>query len=175
MMPLELHFKRLSNVIVRMKKQKSAGELNLEGVHIVDLGREQLWESMHDPDILQRCIKGCEQVEKVSDEVFLAKFKVRIGPMKKVFDAHLSIQDINPSAQYSLVSAMDAGIAGKINGTANVQMVALEDQQTRLSYQAQVKINGLLGELGVTVLGAAAERYMQRFFEQIIEQLEDNR
>ncbi len=157
-----------------MKVDKEPSEISIAGEHHVDLCRQRLWESMNDPVILQKCIKGCEQVRRGSDDEFLAKFRFRVGPLNKTFHARLDIKDAKPPDVYRLVWAMDAGIAGKVNGVADVKLDELGARKSKLQYQARVTISGWVGELGIKVLGNTAQRYMQRFFGRIIDVLEEN-
>jgi carbon monoxide dehydrogenase subunit G len=78
----------------------------------------------------------------------------------------------SPPEEYQLVSSMDAGIAGKLNGVADVQLEALGTQETRLRYRATIDVEGWIGELGVKLLGSTAEGYMQRFFDRMIENID---
>ena len=156
-----------------MKGKDNPVDLSIAGEHIVHLSRHQLWESLNDPAVLQRCIKGCNRVEQVQEGEFCAVFKIRVGPVHKEFQASLNVVETNPPGEYQLVSSVDAGIAGKLNGIADVQLEALGAQETRLQYRATINVEGWIGELGVKLLGNTAERYMHRFFHRMIEIIDE--
>ena len=143
-------------------------ELSIAGEHSVHFSRQQLWESLNDPEVLQRCIKGCNRVDQIKEDEFCAVFKIRVGPVRKEFHANLNVIEISPPGEYRLISSMDAGIGGKMNGVADVHLEALSLQETKLRYRATVNVEGWIGELGVKLLGNTAERYMQRFFDRMI-------
>ena len=142
--------------------------LHIVSQHDVELSPQRLWESLNDPQILQQCIKGCDKLERVSATEFHATFKVRVGPFQKAFHAQLNIVNAKPPTEYHLLSTMEAGIAGKLSGVAEVKMQQISSQKTRLCYDAQVSIDGWLGELGAKTLGNRAEHYMQKFFDRLI-------
>jgi carbon monoxide dehydrogenase subunit G len=148
-------------------------DLSIAGEHIVHLSRQKLWESLNDPEVLQRCVKGCNRVEQVKEDEFCAVFNIRVGPVHKEFSARLNVVETSPPGEYQLVASMDAGVAGKLKGVADVQLEALGSQETRLRYWATVDVEGWIGGLGVKLLGNTAERYMQRFFDRMIATIDE--
>lgn len=148
-------------------------DIHIQGEHSVKLSRQTLWEALNDPKVLQRCIKGCNRVRRLSDDEFCADFKVRIGPIRKKFQAALKVVHVDPPAQYRLESNIDAGIAGEVIGVAHVNLAVLNEENTNLQYEADVDVVGWLGDLGIKVLGGAAERYMEKFFDRMISVIED--
>ena len=87
--------------------------------------------------------------------------------MKKDFDAKLEIRDAAPPRQYTLVSWMDAGVAGEFEGEARVKLVSLDSKTTRAEYDATVLASGWLGQLGARLLKGTAEQYMAHFFKEL--------
>ncbi len=158
-----------------MKDEADPIELSIQGEHNVSLPRQRLWESLNDPEVLRRCIRGCDQVERINDNEFCAIFKFRLGPLKKEFRAKLNVVNTNPPGEYQLMSSMDAGIGGRLTGNADVWLEELGIQDTRLKYSAHVIVEGWIGELGVKLLGNTAERYMQRFFKRMVTVIEEQK
>ncbi len=144
-------------------------KLKFSGEHLVDMSAEELWITLNDPDVLQQCIKGCSEVTLIDQGRFCASFRLRVGPIKKTFKANMQVIDSNPPKQYRLVTDMNAGIAGAVNGTADVYLEEIGIEQTNLHYSAQINAKGWIGELGIKILGGAAVRYMERFFETLIQ------
>jgi carbon monoxide dehydrogenase subunit G len=154
-----------------MKNRKDKSEktaLTFSGVHLVPLSREDLWNSLNDPEVLQICIRGCDCVEKVSDDAFKALFRFKVGPISKTFSATLNVVDPNPPSGYTLQSDMAAGMAGSVSGKADVKLVSEGMNRTRLDYHAVVDASGWVGELGMRVLGSTAEKYMENFFDSLV-------
>ena len=156
-----------------MNESQELDDLEIRGEHEVELPRTLLWKYLNDPEVLQRCIKGCESVELRGEGDYCASFKVRVGPLKKTFKADLKVINQNPPQKYQLNCVMNAGFAGNITGEADVELTETTSNNTRLRYEARAEVEGWIGELGVLVLGNAAERYMQRFFTQFVEIIEE--
>ena len=41
--------------------------MKMSGTRLLDAPRGEVWEKLNDPDVLKRCIPGCESLEKLSD------------------------------------------------------------------------------------------------------------
>ena len=42
------------------------------GEYRIQAGLDEVWAGLNDPEILARCIDGCQSMEKVSDEQYQA-------------------------------------------------------------------------------------------------------
>jgi carbon monoxide dehydrogenase subunit G len=41
--------------------------MEIKGEYQIDAPREAVWEALNDPEMLKKCIPGCESLEKVGD------------------------------------------------------------------------------------------------------------
>lgn len=151
-----------------MTGQDNSTALTFSGTHEVPLGQQQLWEALNDPDILQQCINRCEEVVRDGD-YFKACFNIGLGPFSRRFDARLTVTDAHAPDSYQLHCFMDAGWAGEISGSADVFLTEVAEHLTRVDYAATVRAAGWLGEMGQKLLGHTAHKYMNRFFERLVE------
>ena len=151
-----------------MVKNTEDRALLLTGEHTIPVSRERLWRSLNDPETLQACIKGCQHVARIDEQNFEATFRFCVGPLKRLFKAQLQVQNADLPENYCLAVFMNAGVAGKINGVAEVALDAIDGENTKLSYTARIHATGWLGELGFMILGNKAERYMKGFFDNLI-------
>ena len=53
--------------------------MDLTGEFHVPLPREAVFDALNDPEILGRCIPGCQTLEQVSDTEFDADVLARVG------------------------------------------------------------------------------------------------
>ena len=61
--------------------------MKIEGTQKIDAPRDRIFAALVDPAILQKCIPGCEQMEKTGDNQYKAKLTAGVGPVKGVFTA----------------------------------------------------------------------------------------
>ena len=53
--------------------------MQMTGEYRISATPDDVWRGLNDPAILQRCIPGCESVERVSDTEFTAKVVLQVG------------------------------------------------------------------------------------------------
>lgn len=136
------------------------------GEYRIQAGLNEVWAGLNDPEILARCIDGCQSMEKVSDERFDASVKAKIGPVSATFQAALELTDVNPPSSYTLNANVKGGAAGFGKGTAVVNLA--EDEATAgatlLRYQVKGNVGGKLAQVGSRLIDGAARKMADDFF-----------
>ena len=59
--------------------------MKLAGSYKLNVKKEVVWKALNDPNILKRCIPGCETFVKDSSNSFNATATNQIGPMNATF------------------------------------------------------------------------------------------
>jgi len=136
------------------------------GEYRIQAGLDEVWAGLNDPEILARCIDGCQSMEKVSDERFDAKVKAKIGPVSATFQAVLELTDVNPPSAYTLNANVKGGAAGFGKGTATVNLAEDEGstEATLLRYQVKGNVGGKLAQVGSRLIDGAARKMADDFF-----------
>ncbi len=55
--------------------------MNLQGERVIAASPDATWAALNDPETLKACIAGCETLERVADDEYLATMAMRIGPV----------------------------------------------------------------------------------------------
>ena len=136
--------------------------MEIEGEYTIDAPREVVWQALNDPEMLKKCIPGCESLDKLSDTEFEARVTAAIGPVRAKFNTKLSLVDLDPPAGYRLVGESKAA-AGFGSGSADVR---LEEQEggTLLKYVADFKVGGKLAQVGSRLVVGATKKTADDFF-----------
>lgn len=137
--------------------------MEIKGEYQIGSSRELVWKALNDPDMLKKCIPGCESLEKVGDNELKAKVMVKIGPVKARFDTQLSLENLNPPESYTLVGKSKAGMAGFGRGSADVTLTE-HDGGTLLSYKADFRVGGKLAQVGSRLVLGATKKTADDFF-----------
>ncbi len=124
---------------------------------------DQVWRGLNDPDVLARCIDGCQSMEKLADDRFATAVKAKVGPVSAVFQADLELQDLNPPASYTILANVKGGAAGFGKGTAAVSLAEAQGA-TVLSYQVNANVGGKLAQVGSRLIDGAARKMADDFF-----------
>jgi len=85
--------------------------MEIKGEYQIDASREAVWDALNDPEMLKKCIPGCESLEQISATELKAKVMAAIGPVRARFDTRLSLENLNPPQSYTLVGESKAGMA----------------------------------------------------------------
>jgi uncharacterized protein len=136
--------------------------MNIEGTHKIDAPPDRVFAALTDPAILQKCIPGCEQMEKIGENQYHAKLTVGVGPVKGVFSATVSLEDIAAPKSYKLV-VEGKGQPGFVKGTGALDLSA-DGDGTTIQYTGEVRVGGLLASVGQRLIQASSEMLAGRFF-----------
>ena len=136
----------------------------------IDAPRARVYEALNDPEILRRCIPGCERLEREAEDALTARVVLKIGPVKARFRGKVRLEDIDAPAGCRIVGEGDGGVSGFASGGAVVRL-AEEGAQTRLTYQAEANVGGKLAQIGGRLIGGAAKKLSDQFFAAFAEQV----
>ncbi|MBM3525604.1 MAG: carbon monoxide dehydrogenase subunit G [Alphaproteobacteria bacterium] len=131
--------------------------------------REKVWAALNDPEVLRRCIPGCQAIEKVSDTEFTARVGLAVGPVKATFNGRVTLSDFDPPNGYKISGEGQGGVAGFGKGGAVVKL-ADEAGATRLTYAADASVGGKLAQIGSRLVEATARKLADEFFTRFAEE-----
>jgi len=137
--------------------------MNLQGERLIAAEPEATWTALNDPETLKTCIAGCESLERVTDDEYLATMAVRIGPVNARFKGKLKLANIVPISSYTIAFDGQGGVAGFGKGTAEVRLIP-EGAATRLAYSAKAQVGGKLAQVGSRLIEGAATKITDDFF-----------
>lgn len=144
--------------------------MELTGDILIGAPRQKVWEGLNDPEILMRCIPGCEGMEATSPTERTARVAVKVGPVRARFVGHIRMEDIRPGEGCLLRFEGSGGAAGMAKGQSNVELTD-EAGGTRLRYTAQASIGGKLGQVGGRMIDAASKQMAAQFFTAFNQQM----
>ncbi len=120
---------------------------------------------MNNPERLQTCIPGCEELLVVSNNEYRAKVRIKVGPISARFAGKVLISDRNAPIGYRITGEGEGGIAGFAKGHAVVALTeADEGVATILSYEVEAQVGGKLAQLGQRLLNGTAKKLADEFF-----------
>ncbi|QJP12407.1 carbon monoxide dehydrogenase subunit G [Starkeya sp. ORNL1] len=138
--------------------------LEMSGDYELPVPRERVWAALNDPEMLKRCIPGCEELEKTSDTEFRAVAVAKVGPVKARFKGNVTLSDFDAPVSYRISGQGDGGIAGFAKGGALVRLEATEAGGTNLHYEAEAQIGGKLAQIGQRLVAGTAKKIADEFF-----------
>jgi uncharacterized protein len=139
--------------------------MEMQGTRQLPVSREQAWDALNNPEVLKRCIPGCDKFELVGEHCYAVGVAIKIGPVSAKFAGTVTLQDIDPPNGYALVFDAQGGVAGFGKGESNVSLTP-NDQGCELRYTVQSRIGGKLAQLGQRLVDGAAKSLAEEFFKR---------
>ena len=147
------------------------GELamKLSGTYEINAPRDKVFAAITDPNVLQRCIEGCEKMVKTSENSYDAHLKLGVAGIKGNYVGKVQLQDVKPPESYTLVME-GKGAPGFVKGTARITLVD-KGEKTELRYEADAQVGGMIAAIGSRLIEAVAKKMADDFFKKFAQQL----
>ena len=139
--------------------------MKLEGSHQLDAPRERVYQSLVNPEVLQRCIPGCERLEKTAENTFAATIKTGVGSIKGVFTGTARLEDLREPEHLRLV-VDGKGAPGFLKGSGDLDLETT-DGGTKVTYAADVQVGGTIASVGQRMLQGTAKMMATQFFTSL--------
>src|SRR5262245_7933528 len=141
--------------------------MDMSGQERIEAPVEAVWRALNDPEVLKRCIPGCEKLEKQSDTEMTATVVLRVGPIKATFEGAVEFSNLNPPNSYTISGEGKGGIAGFAKGGADVSLAADGPNATILSYSVKADVGGKIAQLGARLIDSTAKKLATQFFSNL--------
>jgi carbon monoxide dehydrogenase subunit G len=147
--------------------------MNMTGTGKVSINAplELVWRYLMDPDVLAKCIMGCEKLESVGERKYHADLSIGIASVKGRYDASIELKDVREFKGYRLI-VHGEGAPGFVEAEGIIDLVADEDGVTTLSYEYTANVGGKVAAVGQRMLGGVAKLLIGDFFKKIKRQID---
>lgn len=144
--------------------------MKVTGSATLNAPREQVWAALNDPAVLVRTIPGCRQLEQVGPDAYRASVEAGVASIKGVYDGEVRLTDQTEPSSF-VMHAAGAGAPGTVNADVQVTLTDVDGESTRLDYDADAVIGGMLGGVGQRMITGVAKRTAGEFFAAVDEVL----
>jgi len=145
--------------------------MQLTGTHIVNAGSSRIWDMLMDTGTLAKLVPGISSLEKTGDNAFKSILNIKIGPVSGSFTGSLSMNNITVQKGFTLKIQQNSKI-GNANAVIKIDLLPVNEDQTELSFNSDVKLSGLLATMGQRVIGSVADTVSKQFFTNLEKELE---
>ena len=147
--------------------------MELEDEIIINAPKDKVYAALNNPEVLQKCIPGCEELIKHSDTELEAKVVLKVGPVKARFNGNVQLDPTGAPDAFSLTGNGNGGAAGYAKGGADVTLTA-KGETTILRYTAKADIGGKLVQLGSRLIQSTAKKLAAKFFSSFATVVNEN-
>jgi carbon monoxide dehydrogenase subunit G len=140
--------------------------MKISGDNTIPFPVEQVWDALLDPGVLVRTIPGCERLETTGENTYAMTVTAGVAAIKGTYDGTCALSDLQQHE--SLVMRLQgAGAPGTIDATVNVGFAPAGDGATRVTYDADAVVGGMVGGVGQRMLGSVSKRMAGEFFGNV--------
>ncbi len=136
--------------------------MKIEGTHELHVPRERVYGALTDPEVLRRCIPGCESLETIGEYAYTATLKAGIGAIKGTFKGNVRLEDMHAPDHYRIVVEGKGG-TGFVKGSGDFDLEE-KDSGTLIKYAGEMQVGGTIAGVGQRMIQAAAKMMASRFF-----------
>ena len=136
--------------------------MEINGTHQVNAARDRVYQLLVDPDVLQRCIPGCERLEKTDANTYAATIRAGIGAIKGVFNGTVHLEDMRPPEHYRIVVA-GKGAPGFLKGSGDLDL-EVQGEGTLIIYTGDLQLGGTIASVGQRMIQGTAKMMATQFF-----------
>lgn len=134
----------------------------------VKCAQDEVFKFVSTPEKLAHCIPGCSDLKSLTDDSYGAILAVDIAFLKLKFDVTVRLTEVNePNQIKAVIDGKPKALAGKLAGSVDLQVAAIDEDSTEITYLLDQSITGKLGGIGQSVFRAKCEEMGNLFAENL--------
>src|SRR6185312_7229377 len=75
----------------------------------ISASKQRVWDALNNPDVLRRCIPGCQSLEMSASNEMTATVVTKVGPVKATFGGKVTLSDFDPPSSYLISGEGNGG------------------------------------------------------------------
>ncbi|SDK93580.1 hypothetical protein SAMN05421874_11374 [Nonomuraea maritima] len=139
--------------------------MNVAGSAVIGASRDLVWAALQDPAVLVRTIPGCERLEETGPDAYRMTLTAGVASIKGVYQGEVVLSDPLELESFTL-RARGQGAPGTVDATVRVRL-SETDGGTRVDYDADAVVGGMIGGVGQRMLTSVARRTAADFFTAV--------
>jgi uncharacterized protein len=143
--------------------------VKMNGTYTLDAPVQKVWTFLMDPQAIAKVIPGCETLQEVNPDMYKATLKLGIAAIKGTYNGSVQLRDKTPPSHYCM-SIDGSGTPGFVKGEAAVDL-ATQNDQTVLTYDADVQVGGLIANVGQRMISGVAKMILNQALKKLEEEL----
>ena len=140
--------------------------MKISGSNVVAQPVDKVWDAILDPRVLVATIPGCERLEDDRRHHYAMTVTAGVAAIKGTYNGSCALSDLKE--RESLVMRLQgAGAPGTVDATVEVAFADLGSEGTRISYEADAVVGGMVGGVGQRMLSSVSKRMAGEFFSNV--------
>jgi len=140
--------------------------MKIAGENLLRAPVDRAWDALLDPAVLVATIPGCERLVATGENSYDMTVTAGVAAIKGTYAGSCVLSDLSEPS--SLVMKLEgAGAPGTIGATVNVGFADAGDGTTRVTWDADAVVGGMIGGVGQRMLTSVSKRMAGEFFGNV--------
>jgi carbon monoxide dehydrogenase subunit G len=144
--------------------------MKVSGTALLHADPDRVYAAFHDPSVLAVTIPGCQSLEALGDDRYRLSIVAGVASIKGTYDGEVALSEQDPPSSFTL-RAKGSGAPGTVDATVHVTLAAQDDGTTRLEYDADAIVGGMVGGVGQRMLAGVSRKMAGQFFGAVDDSL----
>ena len=145
--------------------------MKIYGSNVVAHPIPAVWDALLDPQVLVATIPGCEQLTGTGENAYDMTVTAGVAAIKGTYQGACSLFDLDE--HHSLTMKLSgSGAPGTVDATVNVSFNEATPGTTRIDYEADAVVGGMVGGVGQRMLTSVSKRMAAEFFGNVAAAIE---
>ena len=140
--------------------------MKVSGTDTIDFPVAAVWDALLDPQVLVSTIPGCERLEETSDNCYAMTVTAGVASIRGTYSGSCTLSDLQQHESL-VMNLQGSGAPGTIGATVDVRFEEVEEGVTRISYEADAVVGGMVGGVGQRMLTSVSKRMAKEFFGNV--------
>lgn len=140
--------------------------MKVAGEAVLNAPVEQVWNALLDPQVLVRTIPGCERLEATGENAYAMTITAGVASIKGTYAGSCELRDLKPHESL-VMKAAGSGAPGTVSTDVTVGFADQGDGTTRITYDADAVVGGMVGGVGQRMLTSVSKRMAGEFFGSV--------
>lgn len=140
--------------------------MKISGTAALKATPQQVWDAFHDPEVLARCLPGCEALSEVGPDEYAMTVTAGVAAIKGTYDGKVALLDPQHPERFTM-KAQGAGGPGTVDADVVVHLAPSATGGTDLTYDADAAVGGMIGGVGQRMLSGVTRKMAGQFFDAV--------
>lgn len=145
--------------------------MQLSGTHVFKASPEKVWAMLMDINVLAKLVPGITSLEQLEENKYKAMLGVKLGPVNASFAGSLQLEELQPPHSFNMKVQQNSKV-GNAAANIGIRLKQLDDTQTEVSFDGDVKLSGMLATMGQRLIGSVSNTLSKQFFQNLEKEMQ---
>ncbi|WP_426566910.1 SRPBCC family protein [Angustibacter sp. McL0619] len=140
--------------------------MKVNGSAVLHADRQRVYEALNDPTVLAGAIPGCQSLVPLGEDSYRMSVLAGVASIKGTYDGEVTLSEQQPPMSFTM-RAKGSGAPGTVDATCRVTLTEEANGTTRLDYDADAVVGGVVGGVGQRMLTGVSKKMAGQFFGNV--------